>query len=347
MTWIFVATVMPRPNMFQYQEVSLTRFDITLAGEITMDLVLYGLPEDLPIEQELLASGMALTLGGSSAITAHNLAALGSKVGFIPQIASDTFTELCLRNLREAGVDISKAVHPKPGIGTGVTVLLQHEIARRALTYSGTISALQYDDLDLDYLTSGKHFHLSSFFLQSGLQPNAPRLLAEMKAAGLTTSMDTNDDPANLWLGPVEATLRSVDIFMPNRRELCGISGEKTFENAVEKLAAVVPMLVVKCGSEGALVVHKGKRYTAPAVPVQITDVVGAGDSFNSGFLHAYVNGGEVQECLEFGNICGAFSTTTSGGTLAFRDRAEMLAFFAQNGISLDHVAGAYSKTTT
>ncbi|GGA55048.1 ribokinase [Edaphobacter acidisoli] len=309
----------------------MSRFDVTLAGEITMDLVLYGLPEHLPLEQELLATSMALTLGGSSAITAHNLAALGSKVGFIPQLASDPFTELCVCTLKHAGVDLSCAVQPKPGIGTGVTVLLQHETSRRALTSSGTISALRFEDLDLDYLTSGRHFHLSSFFLQSSLQQEVPRLLRTMHEAGLTTSLDTNDDPTDRWQGPVLDTLRAVDIFMPNERELRSISGEQDFEHAVQKLAQIVPMLVIKCGSQGALVVHKGQHYTAPAVPVEVVDAVGAGDSFNSGFLHAYVHGADIPECLSFGNLTGACSTTANGGTQAFSNKQHMLDFFSKH----------------
>ncbi len=58
----------------------MPNFDITIAGEINLDLILYGLPVELPLEQELLASGLEVTLGSSSAITAHNLAALGSKI---------------------------------------------------------------------------------------------------------------------------------------------------------------------------------------------------------------------------------------------------------------------------
>ncbi|HZP18305.1 MAG TPA: ribokinase, partial [Terriglobales bacterium] len=61
----------------------MPRFDVTIAGELNLDLVLYGLPEKLAPERELLASHMSLTLGSSSAITAHNLAALGCKVGFV------------------------------------------------------------------------------------------------------------------------------------------------------------------------------------------------------------------------------------------------------------------------
>jgi len=323
----------------------LKQFDVTLAGEITMDLVMYGLPEELPVEQELLATGMALTLGGSSAITAHNLAALGSRVGFIPQIADDPFTGLCLRNLEEAGVDLSRAVRPRDGVGTGVTVLLQHETTRRTLTYSGTISALRYEDLDLNYLASGRHFHLSSFFLQSGLQEDAPRLLAAMQQAGLTTSMDTNDDPADAWQGPVLDALRHVDIFMPNERELLGISGESNFEAGVHKLSELVPMLVVKRGSRGAIVVHEGRRSTAPAIPVEVKDAVGAGDSFNSGFIHAYVNGAGIDECLRFGNLCGAYSTSASGGTQAFRNASGIRRFFEEHGTVLGHSSRSYDES--
>ncbi|HEY6767841.1 MAG TPA: hypothetical protein VI386_24065, partial [Candidatus Sulfotelmatobacter sp.] len=52
-------------------------FDITIAGETNLDLILYGLPEKMSVERELLGSGFQVTLGGSSSILAHNLAALG------------------------------------------------------------------------------------------------------------------------------------------------------------------------------------------------------------------------------------------------------------------------------
>ena len=310
----------------------MKRFDVTLAGEITMDFVMYGLPEELPVERELLATDMALTPGGSSAITAHNLAMLGSSAGFIAQIAHDPFTDVCLHSLKQAGVDLTKVVAPKEGIRTGVTVLLQHETSRRALTYSGTISALRYEDLDLAYLASGTHFHLSSFFLQSGLRDDVPKLLSNMRQAGLTTSMDTNDDPENRWQGPIAETLREVDILMPNEREVCRLANDPDFESALHKLEKIVPTLVVKRGANGALVVHKGERYSAPGIPAHIVDVIGAGDSFNAGFLHTFVHGGDIAECLRMGNLCGAYSTTASGGTQAFRDRERMGLFMEQYG---------------
>ncbi len=310
----------------------MRRFDVTLAGDITLDLVLYGLPEELPVERELLAAGMAMELGGSAAITAHNLARLGSRVGFIPQLADDPFTELCVNGLKAAGVDLSASVNPKPGIATGLTVLLQHEQVRRSLTCSGTISALRYEDLDLQYLAQARHFHLSSFYLQSGLQPDVPRLLAALRHEGVTTSMDTNDDPSGDWQGPIGESLQHLDILMPNEREACSLSGEADLEAAIEKLSAKVPLLVVKCGASGAIAVQNGRRYSAPGLAVHVVDMVGAGDTFNAGFLHAYVNGASVEKCLQMGNLCGAYSTTASGGTRAFCELERRGQFFKKHG---------------
>lgn len=317
----------------------MAQFDVTLAGEITMDLLMYGLPEVLPVERELLATRMALTLGGSSAITAHNLAALGSRTGFIPQLGADPFTDLCLQTLLQAGVDLSRAVAPKPDISTGLTVLLQHERSRRALTYSGTISDLRYEDLDLAYLASGRHFHLSSFFLQSGLRDDVPKLLATMRQAGLTTSLDTNDDPDDLWEGPITETLAHLDILMPNEREACRLANESTLEDAIDKLAEMIPMLVIKRGAAGALVVHEGLRYEAPGHLTEVVDVIGAGDSFNAGFLHAFVHGARVGDCLKLGNACGAYSTTASGGIQAFSEPQRVQHFLEGCGVALEIIS--------
>ncbi|MBB5345466.1 carbohydrate kinase family protein [Tunturibacter empetritectus] len=317
----------------------MAQFDITLAGEITMDLLMYGLPEELSVEREFLATSMALTLGGSSAITAHNLAILGSRIGFIPQLGADPFTDLCLQPLLRAGVDLSRAVAPKAEIGTGLTVLLQHEHSRRALTYSGTISGLRYEDLDLAYLASGRHFHLSSFFLQRGLRDDVPKLLATMRQAGLTTSLDTNDDPENSWEGPIAETLAHLDILMPNEREACRLANESNLEDAIDKLSEMIPMLVIKRGAAGALVSHRGLRYEAPGHITGVVDVIGAGDSFNAGFLHAFVHGAGVRDCLALGNACGAYSTTAIGGTQAFSVPHRMQRFLEGLGVATEIVS--------
>ena len=73
----------------------MSKLDIAIAGEINLDLILYGLPEQMPTERELLASGFTITLGSSSAILAHNLAALGSRVGFVTKVGATILSETC------------------------------------------------------------------------------------------------------------------------------------------------------------------------------------------------------------------------------------------------------------
>ena len=80
-------------------------FDVAIAGEINLDLILYGLPQQMPLERELLASGFRLTLGSSSAIVAHNLAALGSRVSFTTMVGSDDLGRIALERLSSSGVD--------------------------------------------------------------------------------------------------------------------------------------------------------------------------------------------------------------------------------------------------
>src|ERR1039458_2060152 len=245
----------------------MSKLDITIAGEINLDLILYGLPEQMPTERELLATGFAITLGSSSAILAHNLAALGSRVGFVTKVGDDSFGALALERLRERGVDLAGIAH---GAKSGLTLILP---------------------------------------------------------PGLTTSLDTNDDPDDRWEIVVEEILPHVDILLPNEREAMKISRADDVETALLRLAHKVGTVVVKMGASGAIAIRDGHRFNAPAVPVTVIDPIGAGDSFDAGFLHQFLRGEDLATCLAYGNLCGAFSTTGCGGTEAFRNTARMQEF--------------------
>jgi sugar/nucleoside kinase (ribokinase family) len=89
--------------------------------------------------------------------------------------------------------------------------------------------------------------------------------------------------------------------------------------------------VVVKLGPKGALAQQGAKRFAAPQQEVTPVDTVGAGDSFDAGFLHEYVKGSDLSACLASGNKAGALSTTRPGGTEAFRDAAHRQKFFRQS----------------
>jgi sugar/nucleoside kinase (ribokinase family) len=306
-------------------------FDVTVVGELNLDLILYGLPEELAPERELLADGLSLTLGSSSAIFAHNLAALGSRVGFVSRIGCDPLGQISLERLAAGGVDVSRVRKVGGRSSTGLTVILPRSSFRNILTYPGTMFEMCFGDLDLDYLASGQHFHLSSFFLHRALRPRVPELFRRLKSAGLTVSLDTNDDPDDRWNGDLHEVLRLVDVFLPNAREAKRITGVDDLDAAVERLAQVVPVVAVKLGPEGALAQRDRQRFTCPAPRVEAVDPVGAGDSFDAGFLHQYVRGADLTTCLAFGNLAGAFSTTRPGGTEAFRDPGHWEEFRCRN----------------
>jgi sugar/nucleoside kinase (ribokinase family) len=310
----------------------VTRLDVCVVGEINPDLILYGLPKDLQPERELLVEGFRLTLGSSSAIFAHNLSALGARVGMVSKIGTDPLGKIALDWISAGGVKVSHVKQATNATSTGLTVILAQPSERFILTYPGTMFELQYEDLDLDYIFSARHLHVSSYFLQKALRPRIGELFREAKKRGLSTSLDTNDDPEGLWADDLIQVLRHVDIFLPNEREAMSITRARDLEGAIRDLSGRVGILAVKLGSQGAVAKKGAEEWRSASVRVEAVDTVGAGDSFDAGFIRAFLQGASVQKCLEYGNLAGAYSTTRNGGTEAFRDREALTRFLREHG---------------
>lgn len=305
-------------------------FDVSVVGELNLDMILYGLPKALELDREYLAEHFDVTLGSSSAIFAHNLASLGNKVAFSSSVGSDSFGEICLQRLGACGADLA-GVRRFQGQLTGVTVILPSGAQRYILTYPGTMAKMSYGDLDLGYALNARHFHLSSYFLHRALRPHIATLFREAKKAGLTTSLDTNDDPEGLWADDLLDVLSFVDVLLPNQREACRMAHTDDVRHAAEMLSKKVPLLVIKRGKDGAFARRGGETFTAPALEVSAVDPIGAGDSFDAGFIHQFVRGRAIEHCLRFANVTGALSTTRAGGTEAFRDAAHRHRFLQEN----------------
>ena len=309
-------------------------FDVSVIGELNLDLILYGLPPELILEHEHLAKDLSITLGSSSAIFAHNLASLGNKVSFSSCIGSDPFGEICLQRLGDGGVDLSRVRRLK-GKTTGLTVILPQRKQRYILTYPGTMYDMSMRELDLAYVFDAKHLHVSSYFLHKGLRAQMIDIFRKAKESGLTTSLDTNDDPDDRWSGDIQLLFKYVDILLPNEREVCKLAQVEDLERAAEILAQKVPVVVVKRGSQGAMVREGKQKYSGFPPVVDPVDSVGAGDSFDAGFIHQFIRKAKVEDCLRFGNVAGALSVTRAGGTEAFRDAKHREEFIRKNAPSL------------
>jgi sugar/nucleoside kinase (ribokinase family) len=306
------------------------KFDVSVIGELNLDLIFYGLPQKLELDREHLATNLSLTLGSSSAIFAHNLARLGSTVGFSSSIGSDSLGPICIERLAEAKIDLTR-VRRFDGKITGLTVILPQGKERYILTYPGTMADFSIADLDLSYVLDAKHLHVASYFLQRAIQPSLAQIFRDAQAAGLTTSLDTNDDPEDRWPPDIQHLFPHLDLLMPNENEACRMAGVRDVDTAIDILSTKVRTLVLKRGSKGAMVVSGTQRFTALPLSVDVVDPIGAGDSFNAGFLHQFVRGASLEDCLAFGNASAALSTTRGGGTEAFRDANYRDAFLARN----------------
>ena len=309
--------------------------DVCVVGEINPDLILYGVPAQLKPEEESLVSGFRLTLGSSSAIFAHNLAVLGTRVGMVSKIGADSLGKMAFDWLANAGVDLTRVrvapSGPANGPSTGLSVILAQPEHRFILTYPGTMFEFSYADLDLDYIFSARHLHLSSYFLHRALRPRIADLFREAKAKGLSTSLDTNDDPEGKWGKDLLNVLPFVDIFFPNEREAKKVAGTEDLQQAIERLAQLCKLVVVKLGLHGAVARKGSEEWRRTGLRVASVDPVGAGDSFDAGFIHRHLQGATPQECLDYADVAGAFSTTCEGGTEAFKDRNKVEAFFRQH----------------
>lgn len=288
-------------------------FDILVAGEINPDLVLSGDVEPVFGQVEKLIDNAALTVGSSSAIFACGAALLGLKVAFIGICGDDSFGYFMLDELKKRGVDVHQII-VRQGEQTGLSVIFNQGADRAILTHPGLISALQAGDISDALLQKAKHLHVASYFLQTALQPGLPELFRRAREFGLTTSLDTNYDPSEQWVG-FDELLAVTNVFLPNQKEAVSLSGEQDIDLAARKLGSKVEAVAIKMGKAGGLGVRNGQQVRVPSIPVTVADTIGAGDSFNAGFIYGYLHQWNLEKSLQLACACGALSTQRTGGT--------------------------------
>lgn len=293
-------------------------YDVLVVGELNVDLILDDIDKFPEVGKEVLARKMTLTLGSSSAIFASNISSLGAKVAFIGRIGKDKFGEVVLQSLQEKKVDISM-IKTDELLGTGATVILNVNEDRANTTYPGAMDHLTINDIADSDLSKARHLHFSSYFLQPGMWGGLGELFRKSKKLGLTTSFDMQWDPQETWKLDIADVLPFVDVFLPNEKELMFLTGKNRIEEAIERIKEYTNILVVKRGSRGSFIHYKDQLTNLPPfLNNQVVDAIGAGDSFNAGFILKFIKGYHIAECQKFGNLTGAVSTTAEGGTKAF-----------------------------
>jgi sugar/nucleoside kinase (ribokinase family) len=310
----------------------MSGIDVLVIGDANPDLLLTGDTVPRFGQAEQLLDSADLLLGGSAAIVACGLARLGLRTALAAVVGEDQFGAVVLDRLRAAGIDVS-AVTADPNIPTGLSVVLSQPHDRAILTLPGTIPVLGVDAVRRAWeRLKPRHVHIASYFLQPALAAALPALLDELAEHGTTISLDTNWDPAERWSG-LDEVLRRVDVFLPNREEALGIAsavrGQRLDEldEAGTALSELGCRVVVKAGADGGVTFERGERVaSAPGLALEVVDTTGAGDSFDAGYLAAYLDGDVDDEFtrLRWAAVAGSLSVRGRGGTGAQASGAEL-----------------------
>lgn len=290
-------------------------FDVITFSDMCVDLIISGagaVPRFGQVEQ--LVDDYTLELGGSCNLFACQCARLGLRAAVLGRLGVDPFGELALRRLNELGVD-TRHVIIDPALKTGIGVALCPPGDRAILTYTGTIDGVYPQDITDSVLASTRHVHHASHYLHTRLQGSIAEIFQRAHRLGASTSLDTNWDPAEGWDGDVKNILRHTDLFMPNAEEALRISGRDTLaEAAMHFLGWGARVIVVKVGAKGARAYTEAGCVSRSVKPASGGDSIGAGDSFDAGFLAAWLRGLPIARCLQAGNRCGRSVASHVGG---------------------------------
>lgn len=301
------------------------KIDVLVVGDLNVDLIMNHINKAPQIGEEQLAKNMDLTMGGSTAIFACNIAKLGSRVEFVSKLGDDSFGKFLLNKLKANNVGTNSIITDK-SLRTGATVIFFIEDDRMMVTYPGSMEYLTVEDISNKTLESSNHLHTSAVFFQPALKAGLAQLFKRAKQMGLSTSMDTQWDPNEAWDIDLDDVLPNLDFFLPNEEEFIRLAGKPDIDSALKSLAHHDTCFVIKRGEKGVFMSHKGSRTELQSLPIpKIVDTIGAGDSFNAGFIHAYLQELDLIECLQFGNKTAAVSTTASGGINGIKSYQQVL----------------------
>jgi sugar/nucleoside kinase (ribokinase family) len=305
--------------------------DLLVVGDVNPDIVVSDAdPRPAFGQAERIVEGIRLTIGGSATLVACAASRLGLRVALVGAVGDDPLGRLTLDAVAARGVDVA-GCHVLAGVPTGATVILAGGDDRAILTATGAIASVRAEDVPAPLIPRARHVHVASFFLQPALGPGLPALFRSAHEAGATTSLDPNFDPSGRWDGGFAAAAVKADVLLPNAAEACALTGVDDPRRAAWVLATRggTRTVAVKLGAGGAAGVRgDGPAVEVAAPSVDVVDTVGAGDTFDAGFIAGWLDGRDLEGCLRLAVACGALSTRAVGGVEGqpTREEAEALA---------------------
>lgn len=301
---------------------------VIIVGNICHDLILGGIPDFPQWGTETIIPGYAYRSGGVVCNTGLAIAALDVKVSVISTISTDRAGTEILEEIERSGIDYSQLIRLDHA-DTALSVALTHSgtYERAFVTSLGSQQFLHPDAIETAFerlqVASSDYVLVGGYFLLPGIRN---RLLPPiLQALPCPVLLDTGW-PFQGWDAEIQAEmaelLRSIDIFLPNEKELSSLAAEAISSLASKRRSSGA--VIEKRGACGSTVHTRGTKKHVPALTVDITDTVGAGDYFNAGFIFGMTQGYSMEKCAAFGNATAALNASRSVGRSALASRAEV-----------------------
>ena len=242
-------------------------------------------------------------------------------------MGTDIFGEAVERNLQKSGVR-TDALCRSSTHGTSKTVILP--VIGEDRRYIHTIGAnadLTVEDISVPLAMQAQVFALGGYCVLPSLDPQRIAiLLNNLRENGIRTMLDvvvpaSSNHPTLDDLRPI---LPFIDVFMPNIEEAAILTGETDPGKQAELfLHAGCNIAIITRGEDGALLMSSQETLDAPAFPVEVVDVSGAGDAFVAGFIVGLLEQWTMADSLRFASLIGASACTHLGCTGGVFTRSE------------------------
>lgn len=285
------------------QELGMRKGDMHLVDIDTMRRAL-SLTKDFPRRE------MA---GGSAANTIRSIAQLGIAAGFIGKVGRDGQGASVSQSLTDAG--IRPLLHGSRARSGHALALVTPDIERTFATFLGAAGTLNTKDLSSADFVGFDFFHIEGFIVQN--HALLEKALSIAKDLHQHVSIDLGScsivDENHSFLHRVLPEY--VDIIFANQEEASAFTGKQS-EEALNELARLCKVAVIKLGANGAMAKRGSEIAIAPALHVPCVDTTGCGDHFNAGFLYGLIREWPLQQCVEFGCYMGACIIQSVGASM-------------------------------
>ncbi|MDF2542901.1 MAG: iolC 1 [Herbinix sp.] len=305
------------------------RWDVFVYGDVNIDIVIPGV-EHLPLPgQEDVVNTMNTYVGGGAALFTLGLGKLGLSPVFQGSLGDDIYGKYIIEEFEAKHVDCS-LINTSTIHKTGISISFTNEKDRSFLTYRGTNDELSLSKIEISNVIKARHIHVTGY-AGSKNHDSYLRLLQQIKEKDeVTVSFDIGWDDSGEWYEGIYQLFPYIDVLFMNETEAVHYGRRDTFREAMYDFAKYCPMPVIKLGKQGSIALVDGNEYRANPYSVIAVDTTGAGDSFNAGFIYGYLRGKSVEECLKFGNACGALSVTAYGGNAGFPTEKQLHDFMKE-----------------